>query len=209
LGDSLLQYNENGDCINQMPLAISPRHTTDDFKDHWNLEDKIEVFIARVEGWQLGVAAEMATRQIPDRDLAVLHIVTSFFEMFSKYYSGSLDRTNSRQHFKRGVRLAFPAVAPEEQTFLDSLYDHVRNGIYHVARPASNVIIAKDAPGSIGYNAESGMIMLNPDILVEDLRICFASYAETLRDPRQLQLRSNFQRRFDADNHPVSPPKSA
>ncbi len=128
--------------------------------------------------------------------------------MFSKYYSGSLDQTNSRQHFKRGVRLAFPGLGSEEETFLDSLYDHVRNGIYHVARPASNVIIAKDAPGSIGYSAESGMIMLNPNVLVNDLRTCFASYASVLRDPTRVELRANFQRRFDADNRRILPDKA-
>lgn len=180
---------------------ISPRHTSADFEGHWTIDDKIEVFVDRVQGWQLGVATEMIRRQIPERALALLHIVTSFFEMLSKYYSGSLERRGSKSHFQQGIRLAFPAVAPEEQRFLDSLYDHVRCGLYHIGSPSPKVMIATDTPGSLGYHQEADLIVVNPDMLVNDLCICFDSYAQTLRDPNRTQLRRNFERRFDFDNH--------
>jgi hypothetical protein len=48
---------------------ISPKHKYEDFKHGWTLNDKIEVFIARVEGWQLGVAKEMIDKGISNRAL--------------------------------------------------------------------------------------------------------------------------------------------
>jgi hypothetical protein len=33
-----------------MAISISPHHTAEQFQDHWTLDDKIEVFIDRVEG---------------------------------------------------------------------------------------------------------------------------------------------------------------
>jgi hypothetical protein len=183
-----------------MTYSISPIHTTDDFKGHWTLADKIEVFVARVEGWHLGVAKEIIKRDIPSRDLARLHIVTSFFEMISYYTSGIVRERKSKEHFQRGVRLIFPEIKPEAKAFLDSLYKYVRNGLYHIGRPAPNVIIAKDLPVSVGYNSQDDLIMVNPDQLVEDVLIAFAAYARDLRNPENKQLRSNFEKRFDSDN---------
>jgi hypothetical protein len=183
-----------------MTYAISPIHTTDDFKGHWTLADKIEVFVARIEGWHLGVANEIIKRDIPGRDIALLHIVTSFFEMISKYSSGFLGERKSKEHFRKGVRLVFPEIEPQAEDFLDSLYKHVRNGLYHIGRTAPNVIIAKDLPGSVGYNSQDDLIMVSPDQLVEDISIRFAAYAKALRNPENERLRSNFEKRFDSDN---------
>jgi hypothetical protein len=183
-----------------MVFAVSPRHTSADFKGRWTLDDKIEVFIARVEGWQLGVANEIIKKDIVDRDFALLHIVISFFEMISKYNSGFIGDGNSKEHFKKGVRHVFPEIEPEAEAFLDYLYRYVRNGLYHIGRPASNVIISANLPGSVGYNAQNDAIMVSPDQLVQDITLRFAAYAKALRDPANSQLRSNFEKRFDYDN---------
>jgi hypothetical protein len=183
-----------------MPIRISPRHTADEFSQHWTLDDKIEVFVDRIQGWHLGVAKEIIQRDIPDRDLALLHIVASFFEMISKYNSGFEGHGNSKEHFQKGVQLVFPGIGVVEKTFLDSLYASIRNGLYHVGRPAPNVIIDRNLPGSVGYDEHNNIIKISPDQLVEDLWIRFEAYARALRDPSHLELRRNFEKRFDADN---------
>ena len=58
----------------------------------------------------------------------------------------------------------------------------------------------EDIPGSIGFNAEGNLIMVSPDQLVEDIAIRFEAYTRALRNPSNLQLRSNFEKRFDWDN---------
>jgi len=183
-----------------MPFAISPRHTSDDFQGTLTLDNKVEVFIARVEGWQLGVAKEMIQKQVPYRAFALLHMLTSYFEMIAKYHAGFVGQRRSREHFKKGVRLVFPAIEPEAEAFLNSLYDSVRNGLYHTGMTGSNVILADNLPGSVGYNSQHNMIMVSPDQLAEDLWIHFAAFAAALRDPANAELRSNCERRFDSDN---------
>ena len=183
-----------------MPFAISPRHSSDDFHGTLTLDSKVEVFIARVEGWQLGVAKEMIQKKVPNRAFALLHMLTSYFEMIAKYHAGFVGQRRSREHFKDGVRLVFPAIEPEAEAFFNSLYDSVRNGLYHTGMTASNVILADNLPGSVGYNSQHDMIMVSPDQLAEDLSIPFATFAAALRDPSNAQLRSNFENRFDSDN---------
>jgi hypothetical protein len=183
-----------------MKIHISPRYTSDDFKDHWSVDDKIEVFIDRVEGWQLGVAKEIIKRDIPGRDVALLHIVASFFEMISKYNSGFVGEGKSKEHFRKGVRLVFPDIETEAEAFIDALYLGVRNGLYHIGRLAPNVIIEKNLPGSIGFNTQDNLIILSSDQFVEDICIRFEAYARALRDPSNSNLRHNFEKRFDSDN---------
>lgn len=171
-----------------MTYHVSPRYTVDDFSEHRTLEDKIEVFIDRIEGWYLGVANEIIKRDIPGRDLALLHLVASFFEMISKYISGFLGEGKSKEHFRKGVRLVFPEIGPEAEGFIDALYIGVRNGLFHIGRPEPNVIVDNNLPGSVGYNAQDNIIMVSPDQLVGDISIRFAAYARALRNPKNMDL---------------------
>ncbi len=186
-----------------MSLAISPKHTTDFVKDGWALDKKIEVFIARVEGWQLGVAREMVDKQVSHRGFALLLIVTSYFEMIAKYREGFIGERSSAEYFKKGVRLVFPTVdqtMPNADDLLDSFYTDVRNGLYHLGRTGGKVLITGDIPYSLGYNTVTGQIAINPDQLVFDLQIKFAEYAAELRNQANTTLRTNFERRFDFDD---------
>jgi hypothetical protein len=183
-----------------MPVALSPRHTDLDFKDGWTIDDKIEVFLARVEGWQLRVALEMIQRDISNREIALLHLVTSYFEMIAKYRDGFVGDRASRRFFKVGLRFVFPAIEPDAEAMMDSLYSSLRNGLYHVGRPRANVILRDGVGGSIGYNGEHDVFMISPTQLVHDLLIHFSIFADALRNPANADLRSRFERRFDADN---------
>ena len=79
-----------------MPFAISPIHAEDDFPHGPDLDGKIEIFIARVEGWLLGPAIEMIKMGIGYRAFALLAIVTSYFDHeFAPW----------RRPLQRGVRL--------------------------------------------------------------------------------------------------------
>jgi len=183
-----------------MPIAISPKHTAEEFAEGWDLDDKVEVFIARVRGWQLDVIREMEEKEISNREVAILVLLIGFFEMIAKYYDGYLGRGESKHYFKKGLQLVFPDISSREQAFMESLYSDVRCGLFHVCRPGSNVIIQDSAPGSIGFNDEHGMIMISPSNLFRDISMFFEEFSKALRDPQNIKLRQNFERRFDHDN---------
>ena len=185
-----------------MSIAISPRHTTDDFPNGLRLEDKIEVFIARVEGWHLGPANEMVQKQIAHRAFAILSIITSYFEMIAKYRDGFAAEGRSGHYFKEGLREVFPTMAlPANEAILDALYDNVRNGLYHAGMTRAGVLLTNDISHSVGFHSAAGTLVINPDILVSDLQIHFARYAAELRDPVNSGFRTNFEKRFDFDNN--------
>lgn len=186
-----------------MPFAISPVHNLEDFPDGLDLSAKIEVFIARVEGWLLGPAIEMIKVGIGYRAFALLAVVTSYFEMIAKYSDGFLGERSSGLYFKKGLKLVFPEMSlPEDEPLLDGICDRVRNGLYHVGMTKPKVILIDADPekGSIGYQPATDLIAIAPDTLVEDLRIHFAGFAHSLRSQENSQLRANFEARFDLDN---------
>lgn len=192
-----------------MTFAISPKHTTEDFKNGWNLDDKIDVFIARVEGWQLGVANAMVNKKVPHRKFAILMIVISYFEMIAKYRDGYIEEIKGRRKgegksahfFKEGLKDVFPGMSvPEDELVTAVIYENVRNGLYHAGGTRSNVLLSDETPNTIGYNSITGAIAINPDLLVKELQSHFAQFSAKLKDPVNTILRANFEARFDVDN---------
>jgi len=191
--------------MNKMPVfAISPKYTTLDFPDGMTLENKIDIFADRINGWQIGIAKEIIQHKIQHSGFALLQIVFSYFEMLGKYLSGSIGDSKSRANFHRGIKATFPEIGSEEEIFLNTLYKSVRNGLYHLGMTKINVVLRCDIPGSIGFNSERMILAICPDRLVEDLDIRFQSYITELRDPKNIELRKNFELRFDYDNSEAS-----
>lgn len=183
-----------------MPFVISPIHTDQDFEGQLTLEDKIEVFIARVKGWQIQPALAMIEKQIPHRGFAQLLIVVSFFEMIGKYRAGYKGGGNSGKYFKEGLLYIFPEIPEYDIHLLKSFYKGVRNGLYHVGMTMPNVVLYDNIPGSFGFQEETGAILISPDQFVHDIAIRFESFANELRDKHNEELRTNFGQRFDDDN---------
>jgi len=184
-----------------MSFAISPKHDAEDFEGNLSIDEKIDIFIARVKGWQIQPAMDMREKQIPHRGFAQLLIVTSYFEMIGKYRAGFLDEGKSSYYFKEGFLYTFPDLPEDEKKLLDTFYRSVRNELYHVGITKPNVIIFDGIPGSFGYNEDLGRLALSPDLFVEDIAIRFDSFVKELCDPSNQELRSNFEARFDYDNY--------
>src|SRR5437867_2783711 len=117
-----------------MPLAISPHHFQEDFPNGLSLDQKIEVFVERVRGWQLQPALEMADK-IGHSGFAVLHIVMSYFEAIAKFRDGYCSMYESSDYFKKGFIWCFPEInelpIDQRDELLEMLYEKVRCGLYH------------------------------------------------------------------------------
>jgi hypothetical protein len=191
--------------MSQAPVfAISPKYTTADFPNGMTLDDKINVFVDRIDGWQIGIAKKIIQHEIRHSGFALLQIVFSYFEMMGKYLAGYIGAWESKSHFKKGVKATFPGIGAEEEAFLEALYASVRNGLYHLGMTKINVMLRCDIPGSIGFGAEHTILFICPEHLVTDLDVRFQDYVAELRNPKNEELRKNFEARFDYDNSEAS-----
>lgn len=191
---------------------ISPRFTTDDFPDGpKTIEDKLKVFEDRVRGWQLGIALQTIER---DRHsgFAVLHIVTSYFEMIAMYIGGPALMMGSKRYFRAGVMAVFPELAREKKRhvrwFVNSLYKNVRCGLYHEGMTRTGIVLTGDTTQPYRFEdlgSGTSRITINPKLLVEHLCNHFDSYVKTIEDASNASESANFEAMFDC-RAPASQP---
>lgn len=207
-----------------MPIAISPYHYDTDFPNGLSLEQKIEVFSARVQGWQLDPAHRLINSDMHS-GFAVLHILTSYFETIAQYYRGELSGRSSKEFFKFGfkkfleaTRITVISDKPENENtlsvrenevdkMLDDLYTSIRCGLYHSGLVKSNVMINGNFSFALAYDLRNGYFHLNPQQLPSAKKAHLHQYVGELRNPQNDELRRNFERVFDvlsADNFPTT-----
>ena len=193
-------------------MHISPNHTEDDFTYPLTLENKIELFRDRVDGWQLGIADQCinggpveegrSTPLVKDSGFAVMHIVMSYFEMIAKYEHGCACEGASRQYFRYfriGFTSVFDGLLSLGDTLVDQivgvLYGHVRCGLYHHGITSPSIVLTGSTLEPI--EVRQGKVNINPHLMVPHLRRHLQCYVDRLLDPANKQLRADFEKRWD------------
>jgi hypothetical protein len=178
--------------------------------------EKVEIFYERALGWQLHIAdllanggqplgASYSVKRLEHSDFAVLQICLSYFETVGHYQRWNPDPKIKNCFFKEGVRAVFPQLltsygeAVEE--LLDRLYVGARCGLYHNSMTMPGVGVGKppgDAP--IAYDPDSGRLVISSKRLTTALKHHLGEFRTQLLDPKNVDLRQNFERRFNEDN---------
>lgn len=196
----MLQNNEH---------YVSPRFRKDQLPNPLLLEDKINIFEDRVLGWQLQIAEQLyygplladgsRGQTIPHNGFAVLYILLSYLEMIPKMEDGDHSE-DSGVWFKEGLRRVFPELGghADEIAILSAMWKGARNGLYHSSMTRKQVYISGDA-ACIDYDAAKKRLVVNPGVVAHRMIGHFHAYTARLRDPSQVDLRDNFQSKFDAD----------
>jgi hypothetical protein len=192
--------------------AISPYHYNTDFPNGLSFDQKVDVYVARVQGWQL----EPAQRLI-DIDghsgFAVLHILASYFESFAQFHKGASSKNKSREFFKFGFNDVFPILdqtisASRINKILDQFYDGIRCGLYHNGLTHANIYLSGDLEHPVAV-IEGKVIALNPHSFPRILHLHLHHYASKLRNPSPEydDLRKCFEATFDAFSNGKEPRK--
>jgi hypothetical protein len=182
-----------------MVNSISPNHLDTDYPPEKTLEQKIEIFTDRVNGWQLYIAQQCADK-ILHSGFAVLHIVSSYFEMIAKFKIGFQGKKSSGYYFKKGFEdflSQFPYLSAISRDELKKrMWEGVRCGLYHsgITRDA---LLLGDFPYSIEFNESTRKLHINPHRLVPDIQVHFQSYLRDLNNLENNELRRNFEVTFE------------
>lgn len=191
-------------------MWITPNYQHTDFSYPLSTEDKITIFWDRTLGWQLELANRIINGQadaepIPHSGYAVLQIVLSYFEMIAKFQDGYTERGRSGQYFKQGVYNVFPELqqVPEEiaERLLDVLYSGGRCGLYHAGMTDSRILLSGERQAALAFDERNNRLCINPHQLVPALVAHFQRYIDALKDSHNLELRTNFEARFDYEDH--------
>jgi hypothetical protein len=191
-------------------MRISWRHDDDFLAGTSSIEKKVEVFEAQMWGWQLHVADlivnggrnhedDRDVEAIPHAAFAALQVALVYFEAIAKYEAGFTGR-DSRKYFEAGILSVFPNIAAlpyaPTQRSLELLYEGARCGLYHLAMTAPGIALARTGQ-AISFTSTPTRIVIDPHVLIPQLKRHFAEYVTRLRDPTEVKLRERFAKCFD------------
>jgi len=182
---------------------ITPLHQDSDFKWPWCLNDKILIFEERVSGWQLDIADACINGGQPamrHSGWAVLMIVFSYFELIGKLRVGNEGKQESRSCFRKGLEDVFPGLSnwptKYQEEVVSILYTSGRCGFYHSGMAQQRIVISGEYSASIAHSP-AGAVLINPHLLVPQLKEHLRRYVAELRDPANQEARRNFEKHFD------------
>jgi hypothetical protein len=196
---------------------ISRNFTSDHFPNGpQTIEDKILLFVDRVRGWQLH-PAQQCIHNDPHAGFAVLHIVTSYFEVIGMiefdpiahaYLKNAKGKWERGKEFKAGLMSVLPELrqlhaghpkqAKHVRWFRNEFYKKIRCGLYHQSMTRSGIFVSGDLLHPNGYafidlKAQGSAICINPRGLAERLNDHLSTLELRLRDPVNQQLRKKFE----------------
>jgi len=192
--------------------AVSPRFAAGKLQGAPTLEDKIDVFEDQVTGWVLNHASALDAGNYALREhsgIAILMLVTPYFEQIASYLRGEDSNGHSGEFFRHGVRAVFPNMddqfrtqgvrdpAAAAEAVMGVLYSEVRCGLFHEAMIRGRILIRRDT-ASLGVmierdTGEIGAVVVDPFLLLGNVRAHFEGYICRLRDPAEHELRRNFE----------------
>lgn len=191
-------------------MMITWKHRSDTLPDPLPLELKIEIFEARLWGWQLHVAdliingglsqeGDRKVEAIPHSAFAALQIALVYFEVIAKYEAGYTGR-ESEKYFELGVLSVLPELNSfpysSTRSLLKALYTGARCGLYHQAMTAPGVRLQhRDLP--VALESGPNYLAIDPHVLIPRLKQHLADYLVRLRDAANGELRRHFEKCFD------------
>lgn len=195
-------------------MWVTPNYQHTDFDWPLSIDDKIEIFLDRTFGWQLNVANKIINgerdeqgtitlKPIHHSGFAVLHIVLNYFEMIAKYQDGFTEHGKSGHYFRSGVISVFSELQNYPQnvikSVLDAVYEGARCGLYHGGMTDPRIMLTGEINVAMAFDEINQRLVINPHLLVHVLEAHLGEYGNLLRDPANIQMRNNFEQRFDYD----------
>jgi hypothetical protein len=174
---------------------ISPKFKLEKLRTG-RLEDWIDVYEDRVNGWLLDQAWQLGSYR--GTNFAVFLLVVSYLESWAQYRYGVDSEGRSRELFGRALVEIFGLNPEGDAEVRDVLYRFARCGVVHDARLRDGVYFNAALPQPFqAYSRTDGgnkkwIVILNPRRLAWMMRQHSRWYVAALRDPANKELRENF-----------------
>lgn len=122
----------------------------------------------------------------------------------------------SKKYFKQGVYSVFPefkdALPPEQiplspignvvslkDVVLGLMHEGIRCGRFHSGITNGKIFLTGEIKTPTTFDLQNQMLIINPHLLVPNLKTHLKNYVERLRDTNNTDLRTKFEVRYDFD----------
>jgi hypothetical protein len=189
----------------QIEMRVSPKYTIEKLRAQ-RVEDSIDVYEDRVNGWLLNHARSLAER--PHSEYAVLALLIGYFEPHASYLLGQDSRNKSKKCFREGFLDVFPGAESHtagmsmppnfRENLADALYEEARCGVSHEGLIRRRILLSYRTTEAIGVSVKKSTgnidaICINPRRVLDDITAHLDRYVSALRDPKNVDLRQKFE----------------
>lgn len=182
---------------------ISPKYDQSYLNPPVSIEKFINVYDDRVNGWFFQPVKILL--RCNHTDFAILHILSSYFESYAMYATGTTSEHKSECFFIIGFLSVFSRYLPpiEAEPIAKIFYDDLRCGLAHDSLPRSKIVMMTtikpfyyDADGSKESIALRAPYPISGNLFFNAIQEHSAVYVTQLRNPDNNAMRDNFEKMF-------------
>lgn len=204
-----------------MQNKISPHYTQEKLNPN-SIDDLIDVFEDRMIYWIFEPASILMKYKYGEISLTAL--LLPYFEAITIYLKGGDSKNKSKRFFREGFIEVFRRSGTEESyltKLANDMYEDGRCGFFHDACFKGNIMFGllpgvndnstfinthPKIEGIVDKNSDIKSIIINPVLFFEDIKSHFEGYLNDLRNPENIELRSNFLKAFTLKSGLNDPP---
>lgn len=194
-----------------MQYKISPHYTQEKLNLN-SIDDLIDVFEDRMIYWIFEPASILMKYKYGEISLTAL--LLPYFEAIRIYLIGEDSKYKSKRFFREGFIEVFGRSGMEESyltKLANDMYKNGRCGFFHDACFNGNIMFSilpgvndnstfinthPKIKGFVDKNSNIKSILINPVLFFEDIKSHFEGYLNDLRNPENVEVRSNFLKAF-------------
>lgn len=179
-----------------MASMLSPKHGDDQYHGPLSPDEELEIFRARVEGWQLDLA-DLLLVHVKHSGYAVLTLLLSYPEMIQQFIINHTSDGDSKGYFRNGFRAVFSTSAPLlVDDDIDDFYRLARCGLFHSGGTKRGVVLDDKAATALVL-APGDSFRVNLAAFSKDIRSHFNSFCARVAvagtDPARLKFSAFFK----------------
>jgi len=158
----------------------------------YDIDAKILVYEDRQKTWFFNIADRLKKNN--EAGFVILMIAAAYLESNQQYREGQSSRNGSSDAIKRSLRRIFPQITTQEE---DVFINGVRCGLFHDGITKKGVFINASQNDIFTYNVREETLIVNPHKFLESVKEDFKGYIKELKNKREIQKRTNFERIWD------------
>ncbi len=158
-----------------------------------NIETKILIYEDRINGWFLDFAKKLTNEA--NSEFLVLMICVNYLEGNQQFREGKTSQNESTKILEKALKRIFPTI---EEKILNDFINKVRHGLFHDGMTRKGILLRYGlSVPFFTFNDGEEWVMLDPSLILKEIRIDFESYINILKNEDNKKERENFEKHYN------------
>jgi hypothetical protein len=161
-----------------------------------NLESKILIYEDRMNGWFLNYGISL--KNDPSAGFILLMICVSYLEGNQQFREGRISELHETGSMLSKALRRMLTIPKEHEEAISLFVNAVRHGFSHDGIPRKEVLISNNLAYIMMADPDKKILLINPVLFLDLINLDLELYISSLKNPDNVELRTNFERFWDA-----------